>query len=107
MWMWNKLFSLTMSQNKIIDKTIKEKYKFGFVTNIDQDTIPPGLNEEVIRTISSKKDEPVWLLDWRLKAYKKWMKMKEPNWAKVDYPKIDYDSISYYSAPKKRKNLKV
>jgi len=95
-----------MTKNKIIDKTIKEKYKFGFVTNIDQETIPPGLNEGVIRIISSKKDEPRWLLDWRLKAYRKWMKMKEPNWAKVNYSKIDYDSISYYSAPKKKKELK-
>ena len=95
-----------MPKNKVIDKTIKEKYKFGFVTDVDQDTIPPGLSDEVIRIISSKKNEPKWLLDWRLKAYKKWIEMKEPNWAKVDYPKIDYDSISYYSAPKKKKKLK-
>ena len=95
-----------MSKNKIIDKTIKEKYKFGFVTNIDQETIPPGLSEEVIHVISSKKNEPKWLLDWRLKAYRKWIKMKEPNWAKVHYSKIDYDLISYYSAPKKKKKLK-
>jgi len=106
MWVWNKFFSLIMSQNKIIDKTIKEKYKFGFVTNIDQDTIPVGLNEEVIHIISSKKNEPEWLLNWRLKAYRKWLKMDEPNWAKLNYPKIDYNSISYYSAPKKKKELK-
>ena len=102
----NKLFNLIMSKNKIIDKTIKEKYKFGFVTNIDQDTIPAGLNEDVIRIISSKKNEPDWLLNWRLKAYRQWIKMKEPNWAKIKYPKVDYDSISYYSAPKKKKKLK-
>ena len=95
-----------MAKNKIIDKTIKEKYKFGFVTNIDQETIPPGLNEEVVRIISAKKNEPKWLLEWRLKAYKKWLDMKEPNWAKVHYPKVDYESISYYSAPKKKKELK-
>ncbi|MAX12862.1 MAG: Fe-S cluster assembly protein SufB [Candidatus Marinimicrobia bacterium] len=95
-----------MSKNKIIDKTIKEKYKFGFVTNIDQDTIPAGLNEDVIRIISSKKNEPDWLLNWRLKAYRQWIKMKEPSWAKIKYPKVDYDSISYYSAPKKKKKLK-
>ena len=95
-----------MSKNKIIDKTIKEKYKFGFVTNIDQDTIPAGLNEDVIRIISSKKSEPDWLLNWRLKAYRQWIKMKEPSWAKIKYPKVDYDSISYYSAPKKKKKLK-
>ena len=95
-----------MSKNRIIDKTIKEKYKFGFVTKIDQETIPPGLSEEVIHVISSKKNEPQWLLHWRLKAYEKWLNMKEPDWAKVDYPKIDYKSISYYSAPKKKKELK-
>ena len=102
----NKLFNLIMSKNKIIDKTIKEKYKFGFVTDIDQDTIPAGLNEDVIRIISSKKNEPDWLLNWRLKAYRQWIKMKEPNWAKIKYPKVDYNSISYYSAPKKKKKLK-
>ncbi len=95
-----------MSKNKIIDKTIKEKYKFGFVTNIDQDTIPAGLSEDIVRTISAKKNEPNWLLKWRLKAYKQWIRMNEPNWAKINYPKIDYNSISYYSAPKKKKKLK-
>ena len=93
-------------KNNVIDKTIKEKYQFGFVTNIDQDTIPPGLSEDVIRIISSKKNEPDWLLNWRLKVYRQWIKMEEPNWAKIKYPKIDYDSISYYSAPKKKKKLK-
>jgi Fe-S cluster assembly protein SufB len=95
-----------MSKNKIIDNTIKDKYKFGFITNIDQETIDPGLNEDTIQFISAKKNEPKWLLDWRLKAYKKWLTMDEPNWAKLDYSKIDYDSISYYSAPKKKKELK-
>ena len=95
-----------MAQNKLIDKTIKEKYKFGFVTNVEQDTIPPGLSEEVIHVISSKKEEPKWLLEWRLKAYRAWKKMNEPNWAKIKYPKINYDLISYYSAPKKKKQLK-
>ncbi|MAX09920.1 MAG: Fe-S cluster assembly protein SufB [Candidatus Marinimicrobia bacterium] len=95
-----------MSKNKIIDKTIKDKYKFGFITNIDQETIDPGLNEETIHFISSKKNEPKWLLDWRLKAYKKWLTMKEPSWSKLNYSKIDYESISYYSAPKKKKELK-
>ena len=95
-----------MSKNKIIDKTIKEKYKFGFVTNIDQETIPPGLDKDIINLISSKKNEPDWLLKWRLKAYKKWLKMEEPSWAKIKYPKIDYEAISYYSAPKEKKKLK-
>jgi len=88
------------TQNKIIEKVTSQDYQYGFVTDIEQDTIPPGLNEDVIRLISNKKDEPDWLINWRLKAYKNWLKMNEPDWAKVDYPEIDYQSISYYSAPK-------
>jgi len=90
-------------QDSIISNTLNKKYEYGFVTNIEQDTIPPGLNEEVIKTISNKKNEPKWLLDWRLKAYNRWKKMKEPNWAELNIPKIDYDSISYFSSPKKKK----
>jgi len=89
--------------NKIIDKTINQDYKYGFETHIEQDTLPPGLNEDVIRKISKIKKEPDWLLDWRLKAYNHWLNMKEPDWAKVQYPTIDYQAISYYSAPKKKK----
>ena len=88
------------TQNKTIEKVTSQDYQFGFVTDIKQDTIPPGLNEDVIRLISNKKDEPDWLTNWRLKAYNNWLKMNEPDWAKVDYPKIDYQSMSYYSAPK-------
>ena len=88
------------TQNKTIEKVTSQDYQYGFVTDIEQDTIPPGLNEDVIRLISNKKNEPDWLTSWRLKAYNNWLKMNEPNWAKVDYPKIDYQSISYYSAPK-------
>ena len=88
------------TQNKTIEKVTSQDYQYGFVTDIEQDTIPPGLNEDVIRLISNKKDEPDWLINWRLKAYKNWLKMNEPDWAKVDYPEIDYQSISYYSAPK-------
>ena len=88
------------TQNKTIDKVTSQDYQYGFVTDIEQDTIPPGLNEDVIRLISNKKNEPDWLTNWRLKAYNNWLKMNEPDWAKVDYPKIDYQSISYYSAPK-------
>ncbi|NOZ03102.1 MAG: Fe-S cluster assembly protein SufB [FCB group bacterium] len=91
---------------QIIDDAISQEYKYGFVTDIEQDKIPPGLNETVIRLISSKKFEPEWLLEWRLKSYRHWVKMKEPTWAKVTYPPIDYQSISYYAAPKKKKELK-
>ena len=77
-----------------------EKYKYGFVTDIDTDTAPKGLNEDIIRFISAKKEEPQWLLDWRLKAYEHWLTMEEPDWAKVGYPPIDYQDAYYYSAPK-------
>ncbi len=77
-----------------------QEYKAGFVTDIDTDTLPPGLNEDVIRHISAKKDEPEWLLDWRLEAFRHWQTMSEPTWAAVDYSPIDYQAISYYSAPK-------
>jgi Fe-S cluster assembly protein SufB len=76
------------------------EYKYGFVTDVDMDMAPKGLSEDVIRFISAKKNEPEWLLEWRLKAYYQWLKMEEPDWAKVDYPKIDYNDIYYYAAPK-------
>jgi len=88
--------------NKIIEKSIKQDYKYGFKTSIDQYTLPPGLNEDVIHELSKIKEEPKWLLKWRLKAYQHWLGMKEPKWAKVNYRPIDYQSISYYSAPKKK-----
>ena len=93
-------------ENTIIDEAISQDYKYGFVTDIEQETIPPGLNEDVIRIISAKKGEPDWLRDWRLKSYKNWKKMKNPSWANITYPSIDYQSISYYSAPKEKKELK-
>jgi Fe-S cluster assembly protein SufB len=79
-----------------------QEYKYGFVTDIEQETVAPGLNEDVIRLISAKKGEPEWLLEWRLKAYRHWLKMVEPNWANVKFPPIDYQAIRYYSAPKKK-----
>ncbi len=94
------------ANQKIIDDAIQQDYKYGFVTEIEQETLPPGLDESVIRHISAKKKEPDWLTEWRLNAYLKWQKMKEPNWAKVDYPPIDYQGISYYAAPKEREKLK-
>jgi Fe-S cluster assembly protein SufB len=83
-----------------IAKLIDEPYKHGFVTEIESDLAPLGLNEDIIRMISAKKQEPQWLLDWRLEAFAKWQKMEEPNWAKVKYPPIDYQAIHYYAAPK-------
>ncbi len=79
---------------------IGERYKYGFVTDIEMETAPKGLNEEVIRFISAKKGEPEWLLEWRLKAYRHWLTMEEPDWAKVAYDRIDYNDIYYYAAPK-------
>ena len=90
------------SEQQIIDSNLNKEYEYGFVTDIESETLPPGLNEQVIRIISKKKDEPQWLLDWRLKAYRHWLKMEEPKWAKVVYPEIDYQGISYFSAPKKK-----
>ena len=96
-----------MSKNQqIIDSAIKQEYEYGFTTDIEQDTLPPGLNDDVIRFISAKKNEPDWLLDWRLKAYHRWLEMEEPDWSKLKYSKIDFQKISYYSAPKKQKKLK-
>ena len=87
---------------KVITESINQDYKYGFVTDIEQEKIPPGLNEQVIKIISDKKNEPDWLYQWRLKAYRHWLKMAEPKWAKVDYPRINYDDISYFAAPKKK-----
>jgi len=89
------------SQNDV-EFLATQEYKFGFVTDIEQETVAPGLNEDVIRLISAKKGEPQWLLEWRLKAYRHWLKMVEPNWANVKFPPIDYQAIRYYSAPKKQ-----
>jgi Fe-S cluster assembly protein SufB len=83
-----------------IETFANQDYKWGFVTEIDADTVPPGLNEDVIRLISKKKDEPAFMLEWRLKAYRHWLTMTEPTWANIHYPPIDYQGISYYAAPK-------
>ena len=94
------------NDQSIIDSAISQEYEYGFTTDIDQEKIPPGLNEDVIRIISSKKQEPKWLLNWRLKAYKQWLKMDEPDWSKLNYEDIDFQSISYYAAPKQKEKLK-
>ena len=88
-----------------IETQVTQPYKYGFVTDIDADQIPPGLNEDIVRLISTKKEEPDWLLEWRLKAYRRWTEMREPTWANVKFDPIDYQSIVYYSAPKPKKQL--
>jgi Fe-S cluster assembly protein SufB len=88
-----------------IDSLISREYTAGFVTDIEADTIAPGLNEDVVREISKRKNEPKFMLDWRLKAYKRWLTMSEPHWPNVKYPPIDYQGASYFSAPKKKPNL--
>ena len=88
-----------------IDTLINREYQAGFVTEIEADALPRGLSEETVRLISAKKNEPEWLLEWRLKAFRRWQQMSEPRWANVEYAKIDYQDIVYYSAPKTAKPL--
>jgi Fe-S cluster assembly protein SufB len=89
--------------NPSIESQVLQPYKYGFITDIDADTVPPGLSEDVIRLISAKKGEPAFLLEWRLKAYRHWLTMQEPRWPNVTYAKIDYQAIRYYSSPKQKK----
>lgn len=84
-----------------MEQLVRREYKEGFVTDIESETVPPGLDESVIAFISNKKGEPEWMLEWRIKAYHQWLKMTPPSWAHLDYPPIDYQAISYYSAPKR------
>ena len=90
------------SGTELLEEQVNREYEAGFVTDIEQETIPPGLDEDVVRFISAKKGEPEWLLEWRLKAFRHWQGMTEPTWANITYEPIDYQSISYYSAPKKQ-----
>jgi Fe-S cluster assembly protein SufB len=90
---------------RTIEELANREYQYGFVTDVEAETVPKGLNEEVVRLISEKKREPAWLLEWRLKAYRTWLTMTEPTWQNVRYPAIDYQDIIYYSAPKKRPTL--
>lgn len=87
-----------------IDKALAREYEAGFVSDVESETFEPGLDESVIRRISEMKGEPEWMLEWRLSAFREWLKMEEPDWALVDYPKIDFQAISYYSAPKSMKD---
>jgi Fe-S cluster assembly protein SufB len=93
-----------MSTNDLINDTVAQAYKHGFVTDIDSDTLPPGLNEDVIRIISAKKQEPDFLLEWRLQAYRHWLTLSQPDWAKLEINPIDFQAISYFSSPKSNKN---
>ena len=93
------------TQEAALRELTERKYKYGFVTEVEADQLPRGLSEEIVRTISEKKGEPRWLLDWRLKAYRHWLTMIEPVWSSVRYPPIDYQSIVYYSAPKPKKQV--
>ena len=93
------------NQEKLSENDFKDPYEFGFETDIESDFAPKGLNEDVIRFISNKKNEPSWLLDWRLDAYKRWLTMDEPDWSSVRYPSIDYQDSYYYSAPKDSEKL--
>src|SRR5664280_187486 len=85
-----------------IEGLVQQEYKYGFVTDIETDSAPPGLNEDIVRLISAKKNEPEWMTEWRLKAYRHWLTMEEPTWPHVHHPPIDYQKAVYYSAPKKR-----
>lgn len=97
--------NLHRNDESSIDDLIKAGYEHGFVTPIESDTFPPGLSEEIIRAISAKKNEPEWVLNWRLKAYKRWLTLEDPQWAHILHPDIDFQSISYYSAPKPKPEL--
>jgi len=90
------------ASNKDVEELVRKEYEHGFVTDIEADTLPPGLNEDVIRQLSAKKEEPEFMLEWRLQAFRHWQTMHEPNWAHVHYTQPDYQAISYYSAPKSK-----
>jgi len=94
------------SEDELLEQVTSTEYKYGFTTKIASDTIAKGLSEDVVRLISKKKEEPQWMLDYRLKAYHAWLEMEEPDWANVNYPKPDYQEIIYYSAPKQKKKIK-
>ena len=89
-------------KDNILEEITQSDYKYGFVSDIEAESAPKGLNEDIVRFISAKKEEPEWLLEWRLKAFRHWQKMKEPKWPNVTYPEINYQDIIYYSAPKQK-----
>ena len=93
--------------NKIIQEVTSAEYKEGFVTDVEQEFIPKGLNEDIVRMISARKEEPQWLLEFRLDALRKWQAMPQPDWAHLDMPPIDYQDIIYFAAPKKDKDRQI
>ncbi len=95
------------TQDKILEDVTTGEYKYGFVTDIETEVIPTGLNEDVVRLISAKKNEPEWLLEFRLKAYRHWLTMDAPEWAHLDIPRIDYQSISTMLRPRRKTGLKA
>jgi Fe-S cluster assembly protein SufB len=97
---------MTTATTDTLEHWAQQQYKYGFVTDIESDSAPPGLSEEIVRFISAKKNEPDWMTEWRLRAYRHWLTMKEPNWANIKYGPIDYQKIVYYSAPKQKAGLK-
>ncbi|MHC1736460.1 MAG: Fe-S cluster assembly protein SufB [Ignavibacteriaceae bacterium] len=96
---------MSTTEKNELEELANREYKYGFVSDIESDTIPKGLSEDVVKLISQKKGEPDWMLEWRLKSYRAWLKMVEPKWPNVKYPEIDYQEIIYYSAPKQKKEL--
>ncbi|RPI26286.1 MAG: Fe-S cluster assembly protein SufB [Acidobacteria bacterium] len=94
------------TETQQIHELANQEYKYGFYTDVEADTVPPGLNEDIIRVISEKKGEPEFMLEWRLRAFRHWLTLEEPHWANVTYPPIDYQSIIYYSAPSKKQTVK-
>jgi Fe-S cluster assembly protein SufB len=94
-----------MDQQTLLDEVVGGEYKYGFTSDIEQELLPKGLSEDVIRFISARKNEPEWMLEWRLKAYQQWQTMKEPTWPNVDYPPVDFQDIIYWAAPKKKPEL--
>ena len=93
------------TETKTIEELATQEYRYGFVTDVEAETIPRGLNEDTIRQISARKGEPDWLLEWRLKSYRTWLTLRDPDWANVKHDPIDYQDIIYYSAPKRPKAL--
>ncbi len=93
-------------EKELLEEVTGSEYKYGFTSDIEEDRAPNGLNEDIIRFISAKKEEPEWLLEWRLKAYRHWLTLEEPEWANVTYPKVDFQALCYYAAPKKQKEVK-
>src|SRR5436309_1836865 len=94
--------SASLDTQQTVRSLSEEGYKYGFVTDIEAESAPPGLDEDTVRFISAKKGEPEWLLEWRLQSFRAWREMTEPEWAKVEFPPIDFQAASYYSAPKQQ-----